>query len=299
MTNEMHLHDSDVQTSFDWRGSVSSFFRSVRRARWGVHLGLILSCIVIGLPIIYAFTTATHTQAEIFTYPPKLAPGSQLIDNVETVLNDFGLTRFMLNSTFIALAVTLGKTVLSLLAGMAFVYFDFPLKGPLFFFVLITLMMPTHILIVALFQLVSDLELGNTYWALTMPFLASATGTFLFRQHFSNIPAELADAARIDGAGPIRFLWRVLVPLSWNTIGALAVIQFVYMWNQYLWPLIIINENERQVVQVGINMLISGQDAKDWGPVMAGAVLATLPPLFVFVLLQRQFLSGFAFSTEK
>jgi sn-glycerol 3-phosphate transport system permease protein len=275
------------------------FRNSLKQVRWFVHFGLILSCLLIGLPLLYALTTATHTSAEIFSYPPKLGFGTQLANNVETVLNDFGLMRFMLNSTFVALAVTLGKTVMSLLAGTAFVYFDFPLKGPLFFFVLITLMMPTHVLIVALFQLVSDLEWGNTYWALIMPFLASATGTFLFRQHFSNIPAELADAARIDGAGPMRFLWRVLVPLSWNTIGALAVIQFVYMWNQYLWPRIIINENDRQVVQVGLNMLISGQDATDWGPVMAGAVIATLPPLIVFVLLQRQFLSGFAFSTEK
>jgi len=269
------------------------------KVRWGVHLGLILSCLLIGVPILYALTTATHTSAEIFSYPPQLWPGTQLIRNVETVLNDFGLLQFMANSTFVALAVTLGKTILSILAGMAFVYFDFPFKGPIFWFVLLTLMMPTQILIVSLFQFVADLNWGNTYWALTMPFLASATGVFLFRQHFANVPAELADAARIDGAGPMLFMWRILIPLSWNTIGALAVIQFVYMWNQYLWPLIIINDNERQVVQVGLNMLISGQDATNWGPVMAGAVIATLPPLLVFVLLQRQFLKGFAFSTEK
>jgi len=195
--------------------------------------------------------------------------------------------------------VTLGKTILSLMAGMAFVYFDFPFKGPIFWFVLLTLMMPTHILIVALFHIISDLEWGNTYLALITPFLASATGVFLFRQHFSNVPAELADAARIDGASPVAFLLRVLIPLSWNTIGALTVIQFVYMWNQYLWPLIVINEKSRQVVQVGLGSMIEGQDATHWGLVMAGAVVATLPPLFVFILLQRQFLKGFAFSTEK
>ncbi len=274
------------------------------------HVGLIISILVVGFPMIYALITATQTPAQIYSYPPRLLPGNRLFANIRTVIEDFSLGRYMLNSTIAAVAVTVGKTVLSLLAGLAFVYFDMfipipftkikiDIKQPLFFFVLFTLMMPTHILIVSLFQLVSDLGWGNTYLALVMPFLASATGSFLFRQHFSNIPADLADAARVDGAGPLRFLWSVLIPMSWNTIGALAVIQFVYMWNQYLWPLIIISEGDKQVVQVGLSLLIGGQDATDWGPVMAGVVIATLPPLLVFILLQRQFMSGFALQAEK
>src|SRR5690606_24303902 len=148
------------------------------------------------------------------------------------------LGNYMLNSTIVAVAVTVGKTVLSLLAGLAFVYFRFPGKWLVFGFVLLTLMMPTEILVVALFRLVINLGWGNTYLALIVPFLASATGAFLFRQHFSNIPAELSEAAQLDGATPLQFLWKVLVPLSWNTIGALTVIQFVYVWNFYLWPVL-------------------------------------------------------------
>lgn len=263
------------------------------------HLALILAVLVIGAPMFYALLTATQTSAQIYSYPPRLTPGSQFTQNIERVWVDFELGQYMLNSTFLAISVTVGKTVLSLLAGLAFVYFNFPLKTPLFFFVLITLMMPTEVLIVALFELIADLNWVNNYLALIMPFLASATGVFLFRQHFASIPAELADAARIDGSGPLRFLWSILVPMSWNTIGALSVIQFVYVWNQYLWPLIIIEDRQKQVVQVGLKQLISGQDFTDWGPVMAGAVIAAIPPLLVFVLLQRQFLKGFALTTEK
>lgn len=160
-------------------------------------------------------------------------------------------------------------------------------------------MMPTQILIVALFDLVSKMGMGNSYAALTMPFLASATGVFLFRQHFSSIPGSLADAARVDGAGPIRFLWSVLIPMSWNTIGALALIQFIYMWNQYLWPLVIIREGARQVIQVGLRSMTAQQDVTNWGVVMAGAILAMLPPLIVFLLLHEQFTKGFALGREK
>jgi sn-glycerol 3-phosphate transport system permease protein len=159
--------------------------------------------------------------------------------------------------------------------------------------------MPTEIMIIALFNLVSDLGWGNNYAALTVPFLASATGVFLFRQHFSSIPGDLVDAARVDGSGPLRFLISILVPMSRNTIGALALIQFIYMWNMYIWPLVIIRENTRQVIQVGLRSMTAVQDTTNWGVVMAGAVLAMLPPLMVFVLLHEQFTHGFALGQEK
>jgi sn-glycerol 3-phosphate transport system permease protein len=212
-------------------------------------------------------------------------------------LNKLG--NYMVNSVFVAVAVTVGKTALSLLAGMAFVYFRFPGKWVLFFFVLITLMMPTEILVIALFRLVNGLGMGNQYSALIVPFIASATGAFLFRQHFANIPAEFSEAAQLDGATPLQFLWRVLIPMSWNTIGALAVIQFVYVWNMYLWPVLIIQGPERQVVQVGLRTLIGGDIAVSYGPMMLGAVIATIPPLVVFILLQKQFMSGFALTRDK
>mgnify|MGYP006306625165 CR=1 FL=1 len=205
----------------------------------------------------------------------------------------------MWNSTVLAIFVTVGKTVLSLLAGLAFVYFRFPGKWLVFGFILITLLMPTEMLIIALFRLVSNLEWGNTFWAISVPFLASATGSFLFRQHFANLPAELSEAAQIDGANPLQFLFRVLIPISWNTIGALAVIQFVYMWNQYLWPSLIIKDERIQVVQVGLGALRNAEGALTYGPMMMGAVIATIPPVVVFVLLQRQFMRGFAISRDK
>jgi sn-glycerol 3-phosphate transport system permease protein len=135
--------------------------------------------------------------------------------------------------------------------------------------------------------------------ALIVPFIASATGAFLFRQHFSNIPAELSEAAQLDGANPLTFLWKVLVPMSWNTIGALAVIQFVYVWNMYIWPSMIIQGQERQMVQVGLRTLLSGDAALSFGPMMLGAVVASIPPIIVFLLLQKQFMSGFALSRDK
>lgn len=265
--------------------------------RWYAHLILWVSCIVIGFPLFYAIIVATQTNAEVFSY--RFLPGSAFADNWNIVMNVSRLPTYMLNSTLVALAVTTGKVILSLLAGLAFVYFRFPGKWLVFGFVLITLMMPTEILIIALFRFVTSLGWGNTYTALIIPFLASATGAFLFRQHFANIPAELSEAAQLDGATPLQFLFRVLVPISWNTIGALTVIQFVYVWNFYLWPALIIQGQDRQVVQVGLRTLIGGDAALRFGPMMLGAVIASIPPLIVFLLLQKQFMSGFALSRDK
>jgi sn-glycerol 3-phosphate transport system permease protein len=209
------------------------------------------------------------------------------------------LGRYMGNTVLLAVVVTVAKTVLSLLAGLAFVYFRFPGKWIVFAFVLATLMMPTEILIIALFRFVSiQLQWGNTFQALAVPFIASATGTFLFRQHFANIPAELSEAAQMDGATPLQFLFQVLVPISWNTIGALAVIQFVYVWNMYLWPLLV-TSGENQVVQVGLRSLLAVDTSISYGPLMLGAVVASIPPILVFILLQKQFMSGFALTRDK
>ncbi len=272
-----------------------------RRTRLNLltHILLIFTCLIVMAPVLFALAKSTQTRAEVFHFPPKLLPGTAFLDNYRTAWYTFSLGTYMVNSTYIAIIVTVAKTALSMLAGLALVYFSFPLKDFIFYFILFTLMMPTHILIIALFNLVSDLGWGNSYPALTVPFLASATGVFLFRQHFSSIPSDLVDAARADGAGPLRFLWSILIPMSWNTIGALALIQLIYMWNQYLWPLVIIRENARQVVQVGLRSMTAVQDTTNWGVVMAGAILAMLPPLVVFILLHRQFTRGFALGQEK
>ncbi|MDY6875562.1 MAG: carbohydrate ABC transporter permease [Chloroflexota bacterium] len=263
------------------------------------HAMLITVCFLVLSPVLFALAKSTQTRAQVFHYPPKLGPGTAFLDNYRTAWYSFDLGLYMKNSLIIAAGVMLSKTILSMLAGLALVYFDFPLKNSIFYFILFSLMMPTEIMIIALFNLVSDLGWGNNYQALIVPFMASATGVFLFRQHFSSIPTNLVDAARVDGAGPLRFLWSVLVPMSWNTIGAMALIQFIYMWNQYIWPLVIIRENTRQVVQVGLRGMTAVQDTTNWGVVMAGAVLAMLPPLVVFILLHEQFTRGFALGQEK
>jgi len=270
-----------------------------KRQHLVIHMLLIFSVLVVAAPIVLAFIFSTQTPAQIFSYPPKFSIGSAMIDNYRTAWYQYHLGVYMKNSFYIAIAVTVGKTIISFMAALALVYFRFPLKSWVFTFILLTLMMPTEIMIVALFDMVTKIGWSNSYAALIVPFLASATGTFLFRQQFLQIPTSLVDAAKIDGAGPLRFAWAILLPMSLNVVAAMAVIQFVYMWNQYLWPLIVIRENSRQVVQVGLKGLTSGQDATNWGIVMAGTIIALLPALVVFLLLQEQFSRGFALSQEK
>ena len=261
------------------------------------HLILTLAVLLVAFPLLFAAIKATQDSSQVISAHMQL--GTALLQNIKTAWETARLGQYMTNSFVVTVAVTIGKTVLSLLAALAFVYFRFPFKNAVFALVLFTLMLPTELLIVSLFNLITDLHWTNTYAAIIVPFLASATGVFLFRQHFMNIPASLAEAARLDGCGPLRFLWFVLIPMSWNTIGALAVIQFVYVWDQYLWPLVVMQSEDRQVVQVGLKKLIDVGGATDWGAVMAGAMISILPPLLIFTLLQEQFSRGFALGQEK
>jgi sn-glycerol 3-phosphate transport system permease protein len=265
--------------------------------RWYAHVTLWAACFIIGFPLFYSVLVSTQTNADVFAY--RFTPGNAFANNWNTVMVFGSLGSYMLNSVIVSVSVTVGKVVLSLLAGLAFVYFRFPGKWLVFGFVLITLMMPTEILIIALFRFVNQIGWGNSYLALIVPFIASATGAFLFRQHFASIPSELSEAAQLDGATPIQFLLRVLIPISWNTIGALTVIQFVYAWNMYLWPALIIQGQANQVVQVGLRTLMGADQGISFGPLMLAAVVASLPPLIVFLLLQKQFMSGFALSRDK
>jgi sn-glycerol 3-phosphate transport system permease protein len=268
------------------------------RGNLATHLILMIAVLVIASPLFIALIKATQTGAQVVG--PSLVPGAHFLENVQSAWIGAGLSQYMFNSAVVAVCVTFGKTVLSLLAALAFVYFRFPLKGLVFAAVLFALMLPTELLIVALFDVVSGgLKLADTYAAIIVPFLASATGVLLFRQHFMNIPTSLSDAARIDGAGPMTFLLRVLIPMSWNTIGALAVIQFVSAWDQYLWPLVIMQSENKQVVQVGLSKLIDVEGQSNWGAVMAGAILALIPPMVVFTVLQEQFSKGFALGQDK
>lgn len=272
-----------------------------RRNRQGgllTHLILSSAMLVIASPLLFALIKATQAGAQVVG--PSLVPGLYLFENAQAAWMGAGLGQYMFNSAVVAICVTVGKTMLSLLAALAFVFFRFPLRGVLFAAVLFALMLPTDLLVVALFDVVSgDLKWADSYAAIIVPFVASATGVLLFRQHFMSIPTSLSDAARLDGAGPLTFLRRILIPLSWNTIGALAVIQFVSAWDQYLWPLIIMQSDDKQVIQVGLSKLIDTEGQSNWGVVMAGAILTIIPPVVVFTLLQEQFSKGFALSQDK
>jgi len=273
-----------------------------RKTRWQIHLALIVVSFIVCVPALYALQMATLTLEQAFAAPPQLfPPGQDFVSNISTLFERLNFGGLMLNTTLIALVMVIGKTALALLAGLAFVYFRFPLKTPLFFFVLFTLLMPTEIILLPLFRMMADLQWGelNPRLALTIPFLATATGTFLFRQHFRNIPRELAEAAQIDGATPLRFLFAVLIPMSWNVIGAHALIQFIASWNQYLWPVLIVQAPENQVIQVGVRNAVNLGTQTDFGLLMAAGLIASIPPLILFVLLQKQFMNGFALTRDK
>ena len=207
--------------------------------------------------------------------------------------------RMLWNSLVMAMCVALGKIAISILSAFAIVYFKFPLRRTCFWLIFLTLMLPVEVRIFPTFKVVSDLGLVDTYAGLTLPLIASATATFLFRQFFLTIPEELAEAARIDGAGPMRFFWDVVVPLSRTSMAALFVIMFVYGWNQYLWPLLVTTREDMYTVVIGIKRMIAGGDqATEWQLVMATAMLALLPPMIVVMLMQRAFVRGLV-ETEK
>ncbi|HET9734546.1 MAG TPA: sn-glycerol-3-phosphate ABC transporter permease UgpE [Burkholderiales bacterium] len=270
------------------------------------HAVLIVGAIVIAFPLYVAFVASTQTLEQVMQMPMSLLPGDQLVENYTQVLTA-GSTKgskaavldMLINSTIMALVVPVGKITISILSSFAIVYFRFPLRNFFFWMIFITLMLPVEVRIIPTFKVMADLGLLNTYAGLTLPLIASATATFLFRQFFMTIPDELAEAARIDGAGPMRFFWDVVLPLSKTTMAALFVIQFIYGWNQYLWPLLITSEEEMYTVVIGIKrMIVGGDAANEWQLVMATAILAMLPPALVVLLMQKWFVKGLV-ETEK
>lgn len=274
-----------------------------QRPRYLVHAALILVCFLMAFPVLYAFQVSTLTDIEALENdPPNLFPPSDdFFLNTHQIFERNNFYQLLLNTFLVSIVVVIGKTATAMLAGLAFVYYRFPGKTFLFFAILLTLFMPTEIIILPLFQLVSDFGWAKDHarLALTMPFLASAIGAFLFRQHFSNIPRELAEAAQLDGASPLRFMVSVLLPMSWNIIGAMVVIQFIYMWHQFLWPKFVITTPEEQMIQVGILDTTNVSTQADMGVLMAAGIVASIPPVIVFILLQKQFMSGFALTRDK
>jgi sn-glycerol 3-phosphate transport system permease protein len=270
------------------------------------HLVLVAGILVVAFPLYVTFVASTRTLDDILSVPMPLLPGDQLWQNYSQVLGA-GTTkgvgapvgRMMLNSLVMALSIALGKIAISIVASFAIVYFRFPLRNFFFWMIFVTLMLPVEVRIIPTFKVVSDLGMINSYVGLTLPLIASATATFLFRQFFLTVPDELAEAARIDGAGPLRFFWDVLVPLSKTSIAALFVIQFTYGWNQYLWPLLVTTDESMYTAVIGIKrMIVTGDALTEWNLVMATAMLALLPPALVVVLMQRWFIKGLV-ETEK
>ncbi len=270
------------------------------------YLVLTLGVIVVVFPLWVTFVASTLTLDQILTVPMPLLPGDQLWANYAQVLGA-GSTRgssapvgqMMVNSMVMALVIPLGKITISILSAFAIIFFRFPLRNFFFWMIFITLMLPVEVRILPTYKIVSDLGMLDTYAGLTLPLIASATATFLFRQFFLTIPDELAEAARIDGAGPMRFFFDVVLPLSKTSMAALFVIQFIYGWNQYLWPLLITTQESMYTTVIGIKRMISGGDAAtEWNLVMATAMLAMIPPALVVIVMQRWFVKGLV-ETEK
>jgi len=270
------------------------------------HLVLIGGIVVIAFPLYVTFVASTRTLSDILSVPMPLTLGTHLFENYAQVLSA-GSTqgaaapvgRMMWNSLVMAVAIALGKIAISIIASFAIVYFRFPLRRTFFWMIFVTLMLPVEVRIIPTFKVVSDLGLLNSYVGLTLPLIASATATFLFRQFFMSVPDELTEAARMDGAGPMRFFVDILLPLSRTSIAALFVIQFIYGWNQYLWPLLITTDESMYTAVIGIKrMIVGGDAATEWHLVMATAMLALLPPALVVLLMQKWFVRGLV-DTEK
>ena len=268
---------------------------------WLSHGVLLLGVLVVAFPVYVTFIASTHTMDEVVKAPMSLLPGNQLIENYTAALlgertgsgSKAAVDNMMWVSLVTALTIALGKMSISLLSAFAIVYFRFPGRMWFFWAIFVTLMLPVEVRIGPTYKVVSDLGLLNSFGGLTVPLVASATATFLFRQFFMTVPDELIEAARVDGASPMRFFKDILLPLSKTSMAALFVIQFIYGWNQYLWPLLVATDESMYPVVVGIKQMISGGDAQtEWNVVMATAILAMLPPAVVVMVMQKWFVKG-------
>ncbi|MEJ8820766.1 sn-glycerol-3-phosphate ABC transporter permease UgpE [Variovorax humicola] len=266
-----------------------------------------LGVLIVAFPIYLAFVASTHTAQEIVQAPMPLLPGNHMLESYKSALfgratsagSNAPVAHMLWVSLVTALVIAIGKISISLLSAFAIVYFKFPFRKICFWMIFVTLMLPVEVRILPTYKVLSDLHMLNTYAGLTVPLIASATATFLFRQFFMTVPDELTEAARMDGASPMRFFFDVLLPLSKTSIAALFVIQFIYGWNQYLWPLLATTGEDMYPIVVGIKRLIAGGDSQnEWNVVMATAILAMLPPALVVVLMQKWFVKGLV-DTEK
>jgi sn-glycerol 3-phosphate transport system permease protein len=270
------------------------------------HVVLILGIVIIAFPIWVTFVAASHDMVRMTQVPLPLLPGGHFFENLSLALTSgvgnakaqsVGL--MLVNSLIMALMIAVGKIAISLLSAFAIVYFRFPFRMMFFWMIFITLMLPVEVRIIPTFEVVANLGMLNNYWGLSIPMIASATATFMFRQVFLTIPDELLEAARIDGAGPMRFFKDILVPMSRTNIAALFVILFIYGWNQYLWPLMITTDKSMYTIVMGIkSMLEAAEESPEWHLIMMSSLLAMLPPVLVVIFMQSLFVKGLT-ETEK
>ncbi|MGU9756181.1 sn-glycerol-3-phosphate ABC transporter permease UgpE [Serratia marcescens] len=263
------------------------------------HVMLIIGVLVVLFPLYVAFVAATLDDKQVFQVPMTQVPGGHLWENIRNIWQGgvgnlkVPFSLLLLNSVIMALAITCGKIAVSVLSAYAIVYFRFPLRSLFFWLIFLTLMLPVEVRIFPTVEVISNLNLLDSYTGLTLPLMASATATFLLRQFFMTLPDELLEAARIDGAGPMRFFWDIVLPLSKTNLAALFVITFIYGWNQYLWPILITSDASMGTAVAGIKSMISTSGAPtQWNQVMAAMILTLLPPLAVVLLMQRWFVRG-------
>lgn len=263
------------------------------------HVMLIIGVLVVLFPLYVAFVAATLDDKQVFQVPMTLIPGGHLWENISNIWQGgvgnlkVPFSLLLLNSVVMALAITFGKIVVSVLSAYAIVYFRFPLRSLFFWLIFLTLMLPVEVRIFPTVEVISNLNLLDSYTGLTLPLMASATATFLLRQFFMTLPDELLEAARIDGAGPMCFFWDIVLPLSKTNLAALFVITFIYGWNQYLWPILITSDASMGTAVAGIKSMISTSGAPtQWNQVMAAMILTLIPPLTVVLLMQRWFVRG-------
>lgn len=265
-----------------------------------IHIVLICGVVIILFPIYMALVAASHNSAEFVSSQIPILPGTEAWTNFKATLSGgaevYGgqsITAMFINSLIMALCIAIGKVSVSIISAFAVVYFKFPGRRFLFWLILATIILPVEVRILSTFQVVAELNMINSYTGLTLPLVASATATFLFRQFFMTIPQSLVDAARIDGAGPIRFFMDILLPLSKSNILALFIIMFIYGWNQYLWPLVVTTQSEMNTIVMGLQQLTSVVDQiPQWNMIMAIALLAMLPPVLVVIIMQKLFEKG-------
>jgi len=273
---------------------------SAGKSAWIPHAVLLLGLALVVFPVYVAFVASSLPLQDILDAPMTLVPGPDLLANYRDALalgtagtNGQPVAAMMLNSLVMALAIAIGKIAISLPSAYAVVFFRFPLRRLCFWAIFVTLMLPVEVRIIPTYKIAADLGLIDTYPGLVLPLIASATATLLFRQFFLTIPDELVEAAKIDGAGPWRFLIHMVIPLSRTNIAALFVILFIYGWNQYLWPLLVTNTPAMTTIVIGIRQMIGNGDAQTaWHLVMATALLALLPPIAVVLAMQRWFVKG-------